>query len=296
MSGISYKVQKRIIVITFLVVPTVLLAMFTFYPAVKLFYYSFTNWDGYSRETNWIGLDNYVEIFENPKLFGVFVHHIPYVIIGVIQNIAAILFAVILNSKIRGRNGFRTLLFLPFIMNFVAVAYMFQYVFDTTEGSLNILLGALGLEGLQQSWLGNPSTVNFSLASVGFWRFMGYNMVIYLAALQSIPRDMYEAADIDGAGRFQKLWHLTLPNISKIIQLNMFLTISGALAVFELPFVLTNGGPIGASETFVFKTIQVAFQFNNFGLASAMAIILLIITSVVLLLQNKLIGNEEGKK
>src|SRR5690606_5258880 len=182
-----------------------LLCLLTYYPAVRLVLYSFTDWDGINTP-DWIGWSNYKDVFTNPDMFGVFVNQIPYVIIGVVQNLVAILFAVILNSKLRGRNVFRTLLFLPFIMNAVAVAFMFQYVFDTTNGSLNIFLDFIGLSSLQQSWLGNPSLVNFSLASIGFWRFMGYNMVIYLGALQALPGDMYEAARIDGANRLQTLW------------------------------------------------------------------------------------------
>ncbi|MGO4376294.1 carbohydrate ABC transporter permease, partial [Paenibacillus sp. MCAF20] len=159
----------------FLAIPLALLLLFTYYPAVRLVYLSFTDWDGISDASHWLGFENYKEVFRNPDLFGVFLHQIPYVIIGIIQNIIAIVFAVILNSTLRGRNVFRVMLFLPFIMNAVAVAFMFQYVFDTTNGSLNAILGFLGLESLQQSWLGNTSIVNFSLASIGFWRFMGYN-------------------------------------------------------------------------------------------------------------------------
>lgn len=290
----SYKMQRKFIIVGFLTVPVLLLLLFTYYPAVRLLYYSFTDWDGLSHHPSWLGFDNYKEIFSNPDLFGVFVHQIPYVIIGVVQNIVALLFAVILNSKMRGRNVFRVILFLPFIMNAVAVAFMFQYVFDTTTGSLNALLGALGLDSWKQSWLGNTSIVNYSLASIGFWRFMGYNMVIYLGALQSIPADIYEAAKLDGAGRMRTLWHITLPNMTKIIQLNMFLTLSGAIAVFDLPFVLTHGGPAGASETFVLKTVETAFQFNNFGLASAMSVVLLVLTIVVLGLQNVVLKRKEG--
>ncbi|CAI6066260.1 carbohydrate ABC transporter permease [Cohnella sp. JJ-181] len=291
MNGLSYQTQKRIILLCFMSVPLALLALFTFYPAVKLVWMSFTDWDGLEANPTWIGFANFVEVFTNRDLFGVFLNQIPYAVVGIAQNAIAIVFAVILNSKLRGRNGFRVLMFLPFIMNAVAVAFMFQYVFDTTNGSLNILLGAIGLDGLARtSWLGNTSLVNFSLASISMWRFLGYNMVIYLGALQSIPADMYEAAEIDGAGRWQKLARLTLPNLTKIIQLNMFLTLSGALAVFDLPFVLTKGGPAGASETFLFKTINTAFQFNNFGLASAMSVVLLLIVVVVLSLQNLVIG------
>jgi len=292
----SYRTQRLLIIIGFLAVPLALLCIFTYYPAIRMVYLSFTDYNGYSANAEWIGLDNYKTIFTNPDFFGVFLNQIPYVIVGVIQNFVALMFAIILNSKLRGRNFFRVMLFLPFIMNAVAVSFMFQYVYDTTQGSLNLLLGFLGLESLQQSWLGNVNIVNYSLASIGFWRFMGYNMVIYLAALQSLPSDMYEAAKIDGAGRFRTIWSLTLPNMTKIIQLNMFLTLSGALSVFEYPFVLTKGGPVGASETFLLKTLETAFQFNNFGLASAMSIVLLIFVIILLVIQNSVIEGRDKNK
>ncbi|WP_338045189.1 sugar ABC transporter permease [Paenibacillus humicola] len=140
------------------------------------------------------------------------------------------------------------------------------------------------------SWLGSESFVNYMLASIGFWRFMGFNMVIYLTALQSIPSDLYEAASIDGANGWQKFIFITLPNIYKIIELNLFLTVSGALEVFDLPFILTNGGPAGASDTFVLKIVSTAFQFSNYGMASDMSVVLLLSVVIVLGIQRLLLS------
>lgn len=293
---LTYQKQKLIIIISFLTIPLLLLAMFTYYPAIKLIYYSFTNWDGYSPEKPWVGLANYREVFANPDIFKVFQHNFAYFVMGLIQNIVAIYFAVVLNSRLRGKNFFRILLFLPYIMNGVAVAFMFGYVFDTTNGSLNLLLSAIGLDGLAQtSWLGTEGLVNYSLASTGFWRFMGYNMVIYLASLQAIPRDIYEAAKIDGAGSMQTLWSITLPNMKPVIQLNLFLTVTGALEVFDLPFVLTKGGPAGASQTYVQRVVDTAFAYNNYGLASAMSVILLLFVIAVLLVQQFVLSRGGNK-
>ncbi|USB31786.1 sugar ABC transporter permease [Paenibacillus sp. YPG26] len=292
----SYNKQKTIIIVSFLTIPLLLLGLFTYYPAIKLVYYSFTNWDGYSPEKPWVGLANYREVFSNPDIFKVFQHNFAYFVMGVVQNIIAIYFAVILSNRLRGRNFFRILLFLPYIMNGVAVAFMFGYVFDTTNGSLNLLLGTLGLSGLADtSWLGTEGLVNYSLASTGLWRFMGYNMVIYIASLQAIPRDIFEAAKIDGAGSMQTLWRITLPNMKPVIQLNLFLTVTGALEVFDLPFVLTKGGPAGASQTYVQRVVETAFAFNNYGLASAMSIILLFFVVFVLLIQ-QLVLSRGGNK
>ncbi|PZD94627.1 sugar ABC transporter permease [Paenibacillus sambharensis] len=284
LSRLSFGVQRKIVIIGFIMIPLVLLLTFAYYPALELIRLSFTNWDGLSPDMQWVGFENYREVFRNPEIFGVFWHNLAYFVIGIIQNILAIYFAVILNSRLKGKHFFRLLLFLPYILNGVAVAYLFGYVFDTTQGSLNLFLGSLGLPS-DTSWLGSESFVNYTLASIGLWRYMGFNMVIYLAALQSIPADIYEAASIDGASGWQKFRFITLPNIYRIIELNLFLTVTGALEVFDIPFVLTNGGPAGASETFVMKIIETAFQFNNYGLASAMSVVLLVIVVAVLSIQ-----------
>jgi multiple sugar transport system permease protein len=289
----SLRSQKRLLLFSFITVPLLLLITFAYYPAMELIRLSFTNWNGISADKAFIGWANYKEVFSNPDIFGVFRNNIAYFVVGIVQNIVAIYFAVVLNSKLKGRKFFRLLLFLPYILNGVAVAYLFGYVFDTTSGSLNYLLGQLGFDKLAEtSWLGNTSIVNYSLASIGFWRFMGFNMVIYLAALQSIPNDLYEAASIDGANGWQKFFYITLPNIYKIIELNLFLTVTGALEVFDLPFVLTKGGPGGASETFVMKIIETAFQFNNYGLASAMSVVLLLFVIIVLSIQRYLLNRK----
>lgn len=292
LSSLSFSAQKKIIIVLFTAVPLLLLLTFAYYPALELFRLSFTDWDGLSPDKSWIGWTNYKEVFSNPEIFGVFKHNFAYFAVGIVQNIVAIYFAVILNSKLKGKNFFRLVLFLPYILNGVAVAYLFGFVFNTTEGSLNYILGQLGL-GSETSWLGTEGLVNYTLASIGFWRFMGFNMVIYLAALQSIPSDIYEAASIDGANGWQKFTRITLPNIYKIIELNLFLTVTGALEVFDLPFVLTNGGPAGASETFVMKIIETAFQFNNYGLASAMSVVLLVFVVLVLSVQRFLLKGRD---
>ncbi|AIQ63110.1 ABC transporter permease [Paenibacillus stellifer] len=292
----TYNKQKILIICSFLFIPLLLLATFTYYPAIKLIYYSFTNWDGYSPEKPWVGLANYREVFANSDIFKVFEHNFAYFVMGIVQNIVAIYFAIVLNSKLKGKYFFRILLFLPYIMNGVAVAFMFGFVFDTTNGSLNLLLSNLGLTHLSEtSWLGREGLVNYSLASTGLWRFMGYNMVIYIASLQAIPKDIYEAATIDGANSMQTLWRITLPNMKPVIQLNLFLTVTGALEVFDLPFVLTKGGPAGASQTYVMRVIDTAFAYNNYGLASAMSIILLMFVVLVLGFQ-QLVLNRGGDK
>jgi raffinose/stachyose/melibiose transport system permease protein len=286
---LNYKSQRILILFTFMLIPLALLLTFTYYPAANLVYLSATSWDGYSTVKEWIGLDNYKELFANYELLGIFSHNLAYLLAGIIQVTLALFFAVVLNSRLKGRNLFKIIIFLPFVMNSVAVSYMFGYLYDPANGALNVLLDHIGLGDFRVNWLGNRHIVNFSLAFVNIWRFTGFNMVIFLGALQSIPKDIYEAAQIDGATFFQSFRHITLPSILIIIELNMFLTVTGSIEAFEMPFILTKGGPIGASDTFVTKTMDVAFTFSNFGLASAMGVVLMCIVALFVFLQRKLI-------
>ncbi|MFC5529742.1 carbohydrate ABC transporter permease [Cohnella yongneupensis] len=286
--NITYKTQKNIILVAFLILPLTILLSFSYYPAIDLFYMSMTSWDGLSATKAWIGFDNYRELFSDPRLIGVFKHNFAYLIAGVVQNIAALYFAVLLSSRMKGRNLFKVIIFLPFIMNGVAVSYMFGYLYDSQSGGLNMLFDFIGL-GHSVNWLGDRSIVNYSLAFINIWKYTGFSMVIYLGSLQAIPVGLYEAAKIDGATRLQAFRYITLPSIRSIIEVSMFLTVTGSMEVFELPFILTKGGPIGSSETFVTKTVDVAFTYSNFGLASAMAVVLLLLIGTILIVQRKLI-------
>lgn len=293
MLRLDYRKQKILIIFTFSFIPLLLLGVFSYYPALSLFHISFTKWNGLDPVKTWVGLDNYRQVFSDPQIFGVFRHNLAYLIGSILQNIIALLLAIVLNGKLRGRNLFRVIIFLPFIMNNVATAYMFSFVYDFQDGSLNTLLRAVGLEALASRWLGDVNLVNYSLAAVSVWKYTGFTMVIYLGALQSIPSELYEAARIDGANAPQLLRYITLPGIIKIIELNLFLTVSGALEVFELPFIMTGGGPGDASSTFVTKTVDTAFVFDNYGLASAMGVVLLILTVIVLGAQRLVLGRRE---
>ena len=283
--------EKKIIVFAFLAVPITLLIIFKYYAAARLFQYSFTDWNGIDKKMNYIGFANYAEIFTNPDNIKVFAHNLAYIISGIVQNIIALLLAVVLTGKTKGRNFFRSVLFMPYLMNSVAVSYMFSFMYDYSNGALNTFLSAFGIKGVR--WLSNPAIVNFSLAFIELWKCVGYSMVIFIGGLQSVDSQVYEAADIDGANAWQRLIHITLPCIKKIVQLNLFLSVTGSIKAFNEAFTITNGGPGGASMTYVMKTVLTAFTYNNFGLASAMGIVLMIFLAVITVIQNKVVGADE---
>jgi raffinose/stachyose/melibiose transport system permease protein len=287
----SFKTQRYLILFGFLTIPVLLSLTFSYYPAISLLYYSLTDWTGLGWDMNFIGLDNYKEIFTKPEVFGALKNNLYYFIGGLVQVALSLYFAVILTGKLRGRNGFRAMLFIPYVLHSVATVIMFKNLYHMEYGSLNVLLGSIGLESWQQAWLGNKHLVNFSLAFISMWKYMGLNMVIFIGALQSIPSDLYEAASIDGANSRQKFRFITLPSIRKVMELMLILTLTGALEAFDIPYVMLLGA--NDTSTFVIKTVDTAFKYQNFGLASAMAVVLLIMVLIFIVIQRKLLFREE---
>jgi multiple sugar transport system permease protein len=274
----------------FLAVPLALLGTFTCVPVISMFRYSVTSWDGLSPTQQFVGLDNYIEIFTRPELFGVLRVSLYYVGASVIQILLALYFATVLSFNVRFRNLFKGILFFPYLINGVAIGMIFLYFYQP-GGTLDTGLQALGLGGLSQQWLGDPEVINYSLAGTSIWRYLGLNFVLFLGAIQAIPAHLYDAAVIDGANRWDQFRYLILPGIRPIIGLSFILAISGALSVFEIPFVMTGGA--NGSETFVIQTVDMAFKYYKLGLASAMAVVLLLIILFATWVQRRILPDEE---
>jgi raffinose/stachyose/melibiose transport system permease protein len=281
----SLKNQKKVIIVTFLIIPLLFLVVFGYYPAFKLLQLSFSDWDGASLTMKYIGFSNFIDVFKDSDTMKTMTNNCAYLIVALIQLIFALYLAVVLDGKIRAKNFFKSVVFMPYILNGVAIAFLFNYLYDYQSGPLNILLRSLGLNGVH--WLGESYSINFSLAFIGLWRYTGFCMVIFLGALQSIPRALYEAANIDGANFFQTLRYITIPGIKRVIEINILLAINGAMQAYFEPFVITKGGPAGRSDTFITSTLNIAFQFHNFGKASAMAVVLLVVILLIIIIQRR---------
>lgn len=274
----------------FLAVPLVLLATFTYVPLVNMFYYSTTIWDGLSPVKRFVGLRNYVTFFSRPELLSVFVVSAYYLVASVFQIGGALYFATVLSFNVRFKNFFKGVIFFPYLVNGVAVGFIFLYFFQP-GGTLDAVLGLFGYHG-QHQWLGDRSTINVSLAATSVWRYLGLNFVIFLGALQSIDAGLYEAADLDGASRWQQFRYIILPSIRPLVGLSFILAVSGCLSVFEIPYIMTGGA--NGSKTFVIQTIDTAFKFDKVGLASAMAVVLTVIVLAVTYLQRRLVPEEKA--
>ncbi|MFI8190085.1 carbohydrate ABC transporter permease [Streptomyces sp. NPDC085946] len=273
----------------FLLAPLALLIVFTYAPIVNMVAYSFTDWDGVSPELHYTGAENYAEIFTRPQLFEVFFVSGYYLAASVVQIAAALYFATVLSFDVRFRNFFKGVLFFPYLVNGVAIGFVFLYFFQD-GGTLDSILRLFG-QDTDRAWLGTPASANVSLAGVSVWRYLGLNFVLFLGAIQSIPGELYEAAELDGAGRWHQFRYIIAPGIKPVLSLTVILSVSGSLSVFEIPYVMTGGAT--GTETFVIQTVKLAFQFNKTGLASAAAVVLLLIILAVTWLQRRLVPDEK---
>ena len=251
--------------------------------------YSFTDWDGVSPELTYTGIGNYTELLTRSELFEVFFVSGYYLAASVVQIVAALYFATVLSFDVRFRNFFKGVLFFPYLINGVAIGFVFLYFFQD-GGTLDSVLGLFGVE-TDHAWLGTPLSANTSLAGVSVWRHLGLNFVLFLGAIQSIPGELYEAAEIDGASRRQQFRHIIVPGIRPVLSLSVILSVSGSLSVFEIPYIMTGGAT--GTETFVIQTVKLAFQFNKTGLASAAAVVLLLIVLAVTWVQRRIVPDEK---
>ncbi|MBO3103871.1 carbohydrate ABC transporter permease [Cellulomonas fengjieae] len=281
---------RRLTPYYFLLIPVGLLLLLTFAPVVTMFWYSATDWDGLDKTKNLVGLDNYVEVFTDPDNVRVFYVSLYYFVASFVQMALALYFATILSFRVRFTNLWKGILFFPYLINGVAIGLIFLN-FLKPGGGLDTVLLTAGLESLVQQWTGDPDVANFSLAGVSVWRYLGLNFVMFLGAIQSISSEIYEASDLDGANRWHQFRYIILPSIRPIVGLSLILAISGALAVFEVPFVMTGGA--NGTETFVIRTVWMAFNRNLVGLASAMAVVLLLVVLVVTWIQRRVVPDDE---
>lgn len=289
-SSLSYKKQKIVISVVFLLLPMVLLLTFTYLPAASMIGYSFTDWDGISKTKNFVGLKNYKTIFTDLRYFKPMANSLYYFVASFIQIALGVAIAYLISFNTKFSNVFKGIYFFPSLINSVAISFIFIFFFQPA-GTFDSILKLIGLESLTQYWLRDPKIVNISLASVSVWRYVGQNIVMFSAAMQSISPDILEAAEVDGANRFQKLVHIIIPGISKIMGLMLFLSITGSLSAFETPYIMTGGG--NGSMTFVIQVVNYAFQNRRVGLASALAVVLLVICILLAVFQ-KLAFRKKG--
>lgn len=268
-----------------LILPTVLgLILFTAGPILASLYFSFTNWNLLSPP-KWRGFDNYIELFTKDPLFWVTIKNTAYYVLGTVPTgvVLALLLAIALNQKIKGLAIFRTIYFIPVVSSVVAISVLWSWLYQADFGLINQLLRSLGFKGV--GWLSSPTWAMPAVIIMSIWHGLGYNIVIFIAGLQSIPQDYYEAARIDGATAWQNFWHITIPLVSPVTFFVIILSLISSFQVFEQAYVMTQGGPVNATKTIVYYLYQTGFMNFHMGYASALAYVLFMVIVVLTLFQ-----------
>ncbi|MFD0716835.1 carbohydrate ABC transporter permease [Paenibacillus sp. GCM10027626] len=270
--------------ILFLIPAAAIFILFFYVPFVQSIYYSFTDWSGMGEPT-FIGFANYAHIWKDPHMTDGLWNSLKMAAFGlVVQNPLALLVAVLLNRQFRTRAFIRTAFYLPVIISLVVASVVWGQMLQY-DGLINEMLGRLGLEAITEDWLGNVRTSFPAIILLTQWQAIGYCAIIYLAGLQAIPQDMYEAAEIEGARGWSLFRHITLPMLMPAVTIVLFLTVVGALKLFDLPYILTNGGPGTSSYTLFLAVYNAAFRDNNYGYATAGGIVLAIFIVVISIAQ-----------
>lgn len=265
--------------------PTILIFGFLFViPTLTSFYYSLTDWNINRRVISFIGLENFRELFSDVKFRSTLGNTLTYSFsVTFVRNFLGLFLAILLNNaQLKGRNLFRTIIFLPYVIAPVVIGYLFTAIYNPAQGILNQSLRAFGMGFLAQDWLNDPNIALFSTIMTDVWRTTGFSMVIYLAGLQAIPHELYESAEIDGADGRWKLTNVTLPLLAPSITINVVLALIGTMKVFVMILVLTNGGPGYATEV-INTYIMSTFSLGLYGSGTAANIILSFLIIVIAL-------------
>jgi multiple sugar transport system permease protein len=270
----------------------IVIGVFFVLPVLAALIVSFTDFDIYAladiRNLRFIGLRNYVRLLETPLFWHALGNTLYFVAVGVPLSIGASLgAALLLNSPLaRAKSFFRTALFTPVVTTLVAVAVIWRYLLSTRYGLINYALGRLGIAPVD--WLGDPHWAMPAIILFAVWKSFGYNMVILLAGLQSIPQQLYEAARMDGASRVQQFRYITLPSLAPILLMVSILTIAGHFQLFAEPYVMTQGGPLQSTVSVLYFMYEEGFKWWNLGSASAVAFLLFLFIFAVTVVQLRL--------
>ena len=268
-----------------LILPTIIgLIVFTASPVLASLYYSFTRWNLLSTP-KWQAFDNYIELITEDPLFWITIKNTAYYVLGTVPTgtVLALFLAIALNQKIRFVAVFRTIYFLPVVSSVVAISVLWLWLYQSDFGLINELLRFMGFRGVR--WLSSVTWAMPAIMIMSIWHGLGYNIVIFIAGLQGIPQDYYEAATVDGANSWHKFVNITIPLLSPVTFFVLTLSVINSFQVFAQAYVMTRGGPVNATKTIVYYLFQQGFENFHMGYASALAYVLFVIIVSLTLFQ-----------
>ncbi|WP_373216016.1 carbohydrate ABC transporter permease [Ruminococcus sp. 5_1_39BFAA] len=271
----------------FLIPAMAFFLVFWIFPILQLFYYSVTNFNGINYDFDFVGMKNYIKIFDNGTLMNSAKNTLIYTVVMVIcSNLIGLAVAMLLNMKIRAKGLFRTCAYFPALFSAIVVGFIWSYVYMPGSGMIAGLMNLVGLDGSAFNPLGNFKTALYAIAIVEIWKGFGTTMIIYLAGLQTVDESLLEAGRIDGCTEWQLIRKVKLPLISSTITINVILNVIAGLKAFDYSFIMTNGGPGKSTKTLMFQIYEMAFDDQKMGRASAfsvMSFLLIILITVFML-------------
>ena len=282
-----YKFRKIIGNYVFIIPAAILFFTFSLYPFFKVFQLSVTNWDGISNQVQFIGLDNFKDLFTDNPVFWLSMRNAFFVtfLALTVQNLLALFLAFLCDKDIRGGNVYRVIFYLPPVLSGIVVGLIWNWIYDGNYGLLNHFLSFIGLGNIARSWLSDSHTALVAVSVIHMWKGFGWGFIILLAGLQSIPRDLYEAARVDGANSWVVFKKITVPLMIPVFILVSILTILGTMQIFDIIIATTHGGPGYHTEVPITRIVATMIGSSKFGYACAMGVVFGIILLCVSLIQ-----------
>lgn len=285
---VTRRAQARLGII--LVIPvTVMVVVFFLIPLGNALYFSVVDFDGLNPNPPFIGADNFIRMFNDEKVWQSLGNNLIWIVIGTISPmVIGILVAMLLWSVQRGSVVYRLIFFLPYVLPGVAIGIVWGWIYDPVNGLLNELLRAVGLGDLARGWLGEPDVALYAVLATAIWAGTGFAIVIFLSALRNVDVELIDASRIDGANAAQRLWYIVLPQIMPVFLMVLTLTLVGGFSVFDIIFIMTGGGPAGATDVLGTYAYNNAFQLNNIGYGTTLALLITILSVPIAVMLNRL--------
>jgi raffinose/stachyose/melibiose transport system permease protein len=286
--------ERRWVQMLFILPAFVIFSVFIVIPMLSSFYYSFTDWNGLNPDVHTVGFKNYKTLIHDSEVWISLKNTLYFaILVTILQNVISLVLAMLVDGTNWIFRFLRVLYLIPALLSALAIGYIWSYLYNPVFGIINTVLTEMGLSNWTQDWLGDPKWSMLSVVFTNIWQWTGLSLVIYLAGLQAIPADMYEAADIDGAGKWKKFVHITFPLIAPSFTINILISIIGSFKVFDIIYVMTKGGPGTTTESLAILLYKKAFNFNEMGYGTAIAVVMFLIILVISIIQLTILRRRE---
>jgi ABC-type sugar transport system permease subunit len=285
---VTRRAQARLGIVLILPV-MIMVVVFFLVPLVNALYFSVVDFDGLNPNPPFIGLANFERMFTDPKMWAALSNNLIWIVVGTVSPmVIGILVAMLLWSVQRGSVVYRVIFFLPYILPGVAIGIVWGWIYDPVNGLFNQALRAVGLSSVARGWLGEPDVALYAVLVTAIWAGTGFTIVIFLSALRNVDVDLVDAARIDGANASQRLWYIILPQIMPVFLMVLTLTLVGGFSVFDIIFIMTGGGPAGATDVLGTYAYNNAFQLNNIGYGTTLALLITVLSVPIAIVLNRL--------